>query len=105
MHKGVVLPLPASEKKEWALLQEKSDEEDAAILFARERLTEVEPASYSKSIGIQTPVEFVFPKPEHFELSNGMKVFYYKNATTPKRHSIVEFKARSYYDHIDKQGL
>lgn len=105
MHKGVVLPLPISEKKEWALLQEKSDEEDAAILSARARVTAVEPASYSKSIAIKAPVEFMFPKPEYFMLSNGMKVFSYKNTTTPKINIIIEFKARSYYDPTDKQGL
>src|SRR5205085_12144036 len=32
MHKGFVLLLPESEKKEWAELQKESDEEDAQIL-------------------------------------------------------------------------
>ena len=105
MHKGFVLPLPESEKGEWAMLQTKSDEEDEQILAARVRTTEVEPAVYAHTIELKKPVHFVFPKPETCHLSNGIKVFYYNNDTTPKINILLEFKARPCYDPEDKQGL
>src|SRR5581483_2706294 len=88
-----------------ALLQQESDKEDAQILSARIRTSEIEPASYAHQIGVKKPVEFVFPKPEVCTLTNGMKVFSYHNATTPKINMIIEFKARSYVDPENQQGL
>lgn len=105
MHKGFVLPLPKSEKKSWAQLQNESDDEDQRILSARVRTTEVQPAVYANAVEIQQPDHFDFPKPETCTLSNGLKVFSYNNETTPKINIIVMFKARSYYDPQDKQGL
>jgi len=105
MHKGFVLPLPASEKGEWAVLQEESDKEDEKILAARVRSTTVEPAVYAKTIDIQKPTHFVFPKPEVGKLSNGLKVLYHNNDMTPKINIVLEFKARPEYDPQDQQGL
>ena len=105
MHKGFVLPLPQSEKAEWAVLQEESDQEDEKILSVRERSTVVEPAVYAKTIDIQLPTHFSFPKPKTLMLSNGLKVLYHQNDMTPKINIILEFKARSHYDPQDKQGL
>ncbi len=105
MHKGFVLPLPSSEKKEWAALQVSSDNDDAGILSARVRTTGVEPASYAKTVHAHDPVEFAFPKSELCTLTNGLKVYYYDNPLTPKINIILEFKARSYFDPEDKQGL
>ncbi len=105
MHKGFVLPLPLSEKKEWAELQSKSDEEDVKILSARVRTTPVEGPSYANTIYAHDVVEFCFPRAEKCELTNGMKVFCYNNPTTPKINIIVEFKARSFFDPDDKLGL
>src|SRR5579863_951204 len=105
MHKGFVLPLPQSEKKEWELLQEESDREDEKILAARERTTVVEPAVYANTIAIQLPTQFHFPKPATMILSNGLKVLYHNNDMTPKINIILEFKARSHFDPQDKQGL
>src|SRR5690606_36320766 len=64
MHKGRVLPLPESEKKEWSSLQQDTDNEGEEILVKRVRATSVEPAVYAKTISIQLPSEFHFPKPE-----------------------------------------
>ncbi|HSC25382.1 MAG TPA: pitrilysin family protein [Candidatus Babeliales bacterium] len=105
MHKGFILPLPESEKKEWAILQQESDREDENILAARTRSTEVESAVYAKTIEIQTPTHFSFPKPTITTLSNELKVLYHDNNMTPKINIILEFKARSHYDPQDKQGL
>lgn len=105
MHKGFVLPLPQSEKSEWALLQEESDKEDEKILAARTRSTIVGEAVYAKTIDIQTQTQFKFPKPETMELSNGLKVLYHNNEMTPKINIILELKARPDYDPQDQQGL
>jgi hypothetical protein len=53
MHKGFVLPLPESEKAEWATLQEESDREDENILSVRTRSTEVQPPVYAHDIEVQ----------------------------------------------------
>jgi zinc protease len=105
INKGFVLPLPEREKKEWALLQEESDGEDQKILSARTRSTEVEDAVYAKTIAIQEPTHFDFPKAQTCTLSNGLKVFYHHNDTTPKINIALEFKARPYYDPQEQQGL
>jgi zinc protease len=106
MHKGFVLPLPQSEKSEWALLQEESDKEDEEILSVRTRSTEVGGAVYADTVDVQLPAQFDFPKPKTMQLSNGLKVLYHDNDMTPKINIILELKARgSYFDPQDKQGL
>ena len=105
MNKGFILPLPEKEKNEWALLQEESDREDEHILAARVRSTIVEDAVYAKTITIKEPRHFDFPKAQSYTLSNGLKVLYHHNDMTPKINIILEFKARSYYDPQDQQGL
>lgn len=105
MHKGFVLPLPESEKGEWAVLQEESDREDEAILSARERSTEVGGPVYANTVEVQLPTEFHFPKPKTIILSNGLKVLFHNNDMTPKINIVLEFKARSHYDPQYRQGL
>jgi zinc protease len=105
MHQAAVLPLPDQEKKVWKKLQQQSDEEDIAILTARKRTTEIEEPSYANGIQVKDPNSFVFPKAEDFVLPNGLKVFYYNNPEIPKINIVLEFKAKSYYDPVDKQGL
>jgi zinc protease len=105
MHKGAILPLPESEKNEWETLQEESDNEDEAILSARVRKTVVEGPVYAKTVAVQKPIHFVFPKPAINMLSNGLKVLSYNDSTVPKINIILELKARAHYDPQDKQGL
>lgn len=105
MHKGFVLPLPESEKPQWAVLQEESDTEDEEILAARTRSTIVEPARYAKTIDVKHPTHFNFPKPAVCTLSNGLKVLYHDNDATPKINIVLELQARPHYDPEDKQGL
>ncbi len=105
MHKGFVSPMPDSEKAEWLKLQQASDEEDARILTSRERKTPIEKSSAASQIKVFEPAPFNFAKPKTFMLSNGLKVLYHENEATPKINLILEFKAKSYYDPDDKQGL
>lgn len=105
MHKGAVLPLCDSEKEHWAGLQQESDEEDARILAARTRTTEVEPARQAKNVVIHKAKPFMFPKSEKTVLKNGMKLFSYNNTTVPKIHIVLQLKARSYYDPEGKEGI
>jgi zinc protease len=105
MHKGFILPLPESEKNEWAKLQEESDNEDEQILSKRVRLTEVEPAEYANGVEPHLPAQLHFPHAAMSTLSNGLKVLYHNNDMTPKVNIVLEFKARAHYDPQDKQGL
>lgn len=105
MNKGFVLPLAENEKKEWSRLQQESDAQDTQILVARNRLTEIEPAKYAETIEVKDGHLFVFPKPDKAVLSNGMKVLSYYNEETPKINIILDFKARSYFDSVEKPGL
>lgn len=105
MHKGFVLPLPESEKAEWAVLQEESDNEDEEILAARKRSTDVEAPVYAKTVEIQKTTHFEFPKPQATILSNGLKVLYHHNDMTPKINILLELQARPEYDPEDQQGL
>lgn len=105
MHKGYVLPLPESEKKQWALLQKQSDDEDTEILTVRSRSTAVEGPSYSNTIQLKQPVHFEFPKAQECVLNNGLKIFYYGTDKTPKINIVLEFKARPYWDPENKEGL
>ena len=105
MHKGFILPLPEKEKRAWEVLQAASDQEDNAILAARIRETEVGGESYAKTVQVQKPKPFSFPKPHVSTVSNGLKVLYHTNDMTPKINIVLEFKARPHCDPEDKQGL
>ncbi len=105
MHKGLVLSMPEQERPQWIKLQQKSDEEDKTILSARQRSSVVEPPSYAHNIPIKEATKFTFPKAKELRLSNGLKVLYQHNNTTPKVNLVLEFKARHYYDPDNKQGL
>lgn len=105
-HRGAILPLPEQEVDFWTKLQKKSDEEDERILAARKRDSKLEDPKYAKSVKIQEPERFEFPKPTELTLSNGIKVLYYNNDNKiPKINLTLEFKARQYYGPQDKQGL
>ena len=105
MHTGVILPLNEEEKNDWAELQKKSDAYDTKFLEARKRSTPIEPPLYAKKIKVQEATHFDFPKYETFTLSNGIKVLYYNNPSTPKINLILELKARPYYDSDELPGL
>ncbi len=105
VHRGVILPLPQDEKAQWAKLQTASDELDNKILSDRVRTTTVEIPKHANTVTIEEPREFNFPKPETCTLSNGIRVFSYHNANTPKINVVLSLKARAYYDSVDQQGL
>jgi zinc protease len=105
MHKGLILPLPASEKERWSHLQDQSDIEDNQILAARIRHSPVEPVACAKDTCVKEPEPFAFPRAHTIKLTNGLKVLYCHNPNTPKVDIVLQLKARSYYDRPDKQGL
>ncbi len=105
MHMGQVLPLSEKDKKQWVLMQEISDAEDAKILNGRTRETEVEPARHVTTIQVKDPKNFHFHRSEKFSLSNNLKVFVRNNKELPKIDLILTLKARGHYDPQDKQGL
>ena len=105
VHRGMVLPLPEDEKASWAQLQKESDQEDNAILAARERTSPIEDPSYAKTLKIKDGQQFNFPKATVAQISNGLKALYYHTINTPKIDLIIELKAKSYFDPEGKQGL
>ncbi len=105
LHKGMVLPIPDSEKVAWAALQKESDLEDQRILSARDRKEPVEAPSHVKNIKVKKPQPFNFPKPSITVFDNGLKLFSYNNSNIPKIDLILDLKAKSYYDPQDKQGM
>jgi zinc protease len=105
MHKGVILPLPDTEKQMWKEVQQESDEQDNKILQARVRTTEVEEPSYAHSIEVQEPGVFAFSKPHKYTLPNGLTVLYHNNPVTPKIDIVMQFKAKPYFDALDKPGV
>lgn len=106
MNRGLVLPLPKSEKKTWASLQQQSDLEDQKILSEHKRETPLEEPLYAEQVKIKEPTHFNFPKASTFTLANGLKAFYYQNQNNvPKINIVLEFKARYFYDAQDKGGL
>ena len=105
-HKGTILPLPESDSGVWAALQHESDEEDQRILSAHKRDSKLEEAAYAKTVKVKEPGVFDFPKATTTTLENGIKLLYYNNTNNiPKINIVMEFKARSFYDPKDKDGL
>lgn len=105
MHKGLVLPLIEQDKSSWLELQKESDEQDRAILSARERLTPIELPRYAAKVTVGNLVDFNFPKAEYIKLANDVKVLSYANSQTPKISLFIHFKAKSWVDPQEKQGL
>jgi zinc protease len=105
MHKGAILPLPASEKAEWARLQKISDEGDQLILSGRVRDTEIEEPRYAHEVELGIRKEFKFPRAQEAVLSNGVKVYYYDNNNTPKIDIVINLAARPYCDSVELPGL
>jgi zinc protease len=105
MHKGLIVPLPEEEKKQWVALQKESDALDERILSLRQRETDVEEPCYVNKIDIGSPETFAFAKPTKSQLSNGITVLSHHNGNTPKITIAVQLKAQDYYDPQDKPGL
>lgn len=104
-HQGMVVPLSESEKTFWQATQKRSDEEDSRVLSRIQRETVVEPGKLVNIIGVHDQPAFSFPAPTSIILNNGLTVMYYHNPHIAKVDMVLEFKARGYYDPVDKQGL
>jgi zinc protease len=104
-HRGAVVALPESEKKQWQDVQKISDDEDKRILSVRIRNEPLEGQNYATKVVVKEPVEFDFPKAQKELLANDLTLLYHNNSNVPKISISLEFKAKSYYDPIDRQGL
>ena len=105
MHQGKLLPLSQEDKNLWLTFQEQSDAEDNKILSQIARQAVVEDGSHVHTIRIQEASPFDFPKPKSFTLPNGVTIFYCHNPNIPKIDLLLDFKAKSYYDPENLQGL
>ncbi len=104
-HMGTILPLPASEKKYWLSMQENSDEQDEVALQTKQRESLIEEALLSKEIQVKDPIEFNFPEYKKITLDNELTVLWSDHPGIPKIEIILTFKAQSYFDPENKQGL
>jgi len=105
MHTGMVLPLAAEQKKQWLLLQEESDKQDAKILSRKVRESTVECGVLVEQIVAKEATLFNYPKAHKDQCANGLIVLSHLSDQTSKIDLILELKVRHYYDPEDKQGL
>lgn len=105
MHKGILLPAGEDEKKALIKIQHESDKDDQKILDTHVRTTPIEEPRFAQTLVLKDGKSFVFPRAQEKVLSNGIKLFYYNNKTTPKIDVIIDFKAKSFFDPEDLQGL
>jgi zinc protease len=104
MHKGVIAPLPASEKKHWIAVQEESDRTDEVILSRKVRETDIEPGKLVHHIETKKMDQFVVPQHERFDLQNGLKVLF-SPTSGQKIELVLEFESQFYCDPDHLQGL
>lgn len=105
MHEGYVLPLDPAAKKVWQQLQADIDAEDARVLGAIQRESDVAHCSAAHDV---VPGELSitsFPQPHRVTLKNGLDVLYYHDPRLDKIECILDFKARNWYDAAGKEGL
>jgi zinc protease len=105
MHKGILLPAGDEEKKDLVAIQHESDKDDQKILDTHVRTTPIEEPRFAQTLTIKDGKPFSFPRSTEKTLSNGMKLFYLNNKTTPKIDIIIDFKAKSFYDPENFEGL
>jgi len=106
MHQGQVLPIPDEQgKAAWLKLQHISDEEDQRILSKVTRTEEIEKGKCVLSINTREPKIFDYPKADIDYLNNGLKLLCNDNEYLPKIDFLLDFKAKSFYDPNDLQGL
>ncbi len=105
MHKGMILPIKEQDKDMWLVIQRESDAEDEKVLKQITRDVPVEQGSHVHTITTQQRKSFNFPRPHKIQLSNGLTVLYYHNPNIPTIDALLTFKAKSYYDPDNLQGL
>lgn len=105
MHQGNLLPLNEKDKNIWLEIQEKSDKEDNRILSKIAREEKVEEGVHVHTVPVQKAPIFNFPKSKTFTLANNLTVLYYHNPNVPKIDLIMDFKAKSYHDPEDLEGI
>lgn len=104
-HKGYLLPIPEKDLPLLSELQQKSDALEKVILEKHHRTSPVEPGKLVDSIQLPPLSDFHYPQPQEFMLENGLTVLFHNNPLVPQVSCILEFKANSYYDPENRQGL
>ncbi len=109
MHKGLIAPLPESEKKHWLAVQEESDKTDAVILLRKVRETEIEPGRLVHQVDTKKMGQFVVPQHETAVLDNGLTVLFSpagdQQVNGQKIELIIEFETQFQHDPEHLQGL
>lgn len=105
INKGLILPLPASEKKYWLELQKESDRTDNIILSRKVRHTEIEPGRYVDRVMPKALVAFDIPRYKKYTLCNGLVLLHHPFTCGDKVEIQFDFDAQYYYDPQHLQGL
>lgn len=104
-HEGQVLAIPQADQYRLTELQKISDEEDFAILDAKQREEDVEGGSYVHGIELQAKKPSVYVKPHHTTLSNGLELVWSDNHEVDIVEVVLTLKADHYYDPENMGGL
>ena len=104
-NQGEVVAIPEAHIAYLNKLQQESDDEDAAILGAKQRETLVEEGSYVHTIVLNEKHEFDYSKPGSVTVENGLELLWFHNDTVDIVECQLDFKANHYYDPQGKEGL
>lgn len=104
-NQGEVVAIPERQIAYLNKLQQESDDEDAAILGAKQRETLVEDGSYVHSVILNEKQTFDYSKPGSVVLANGLELVWFHNDTVDIVECQIDLKANHYYDNQLKQGL
>lgn len=104
-HTGFVNPINKNDIALWNKFQQESDAQDDYILSQRQRLLPLEQGKKINGLKINIPSRFEFPKPSKIMLENGLAVLWHNNAENEKIDIHLEFKAKSFFDPEDIEGI
>lgn len=104
-HEGAVVAVPQKALEHWKKAQELSDAEDAAILNAKGRQSEVEPGKYVETLELNDKKDVPVITPQVTTLENGLEVVWYDSDIVDTVEMVLVNKASYLFDPQDKQGL
>lgn len=94
---GYLLPANEEEKKAWRLEQEAEDVKDGEILASRPHKATHEEGKYIHTLVLDKRLDFKYPEPQSYTLSNGLKVLYYHTSQVPTIECGLDFKVTAHH--------
>ncbi len=104
-HATHVMPLPENQVDKLIAIQKKTAEFEHHLLAQNKRTSQMEQGQFVETLSTPIQPTFKFPQIEEQILSNGLSVIMHHNPHVPHIYTILNFKANSYYDSENQQGL